>query len=320
VVKKLRLTSHPDLIVGLDHSDDAGVFRLAPDLALVQTLDFLTPVTDSPYDFGRIAAANSLSDVYAMGGKPLTAMNIVCFPSQDLPESVLEETLQGGIDTIEAAGATLVGGHSVEDPEFKYGLSVTGLVHPDRVLANSTAVPGHVLVLTKPVGTGILATAVKARLADRAALDLMVDTMAQLNRTAAEIMLRFPVSACTDVTGFGLGGHLLEMALGSKTDMALAAGDIPLLEPARAFARMGMVPAGAYRNRRFYQPWTRVGQGIDPLVLDFVFDPQTSGGLLFSMAREQAGECVARMADQGVRAAVIGEVRIASGCGCLLIE
>ena len=230
--------------MGLETGDDAGVFRINDTTALIQTLDFLTPVTNSPYEFGQVAAANALSDVYAMGGIPLTAMNIVCFPEDELDEMILQETLQGGIDKIEEAGATLVGGHSVNDPEFKYGLSVTGVVHPDRVLTNRGSKTGEVLILTKPVGVGILATAVKGKLASEDHVKNLVKTMTQLNKAACEILLDYPVSACTDVTGFGLAGHLLEMARGSKKTMHLFANKVAAIDGAKEYAMMGLVPGG----------------------------------------------------------------------------
>ncbi len=313
------MKSHPDLLVGFETSDDAGVFKINDSVALIQTLDFLTPVTDSPYEFGQIAAANSLSDVYAMGGKPLTAMNIVCFPSEDLDEDILSETLQGGIDKINEAEATLVGGHSVDDKEFKYGLSVTGLVHPEKFLANKGAETGDVLILTKPVGTGILATAVKAGLADEKSTREMVETMSMLNRYAAEIMVDFKISSCTDVTGFGLAGHLLEMAKGSKKNIALFTEKVPVISSAKEFALMGMVPAGAYKNKKFCSPGISVNPEIDKILLDLMFDPQTSGGLILSMKPGDASSCIDIMKDKGIRAEIIGEVRDNDHCGTLTI-
>ena len=307
--------SHPDLIVGLGTSDDAGVFRVSKDMALIQTLDFLTPVTDDPYAFGQIAAANSLSDVYAMGGRPLTAMNIVCFPSEDLPESVLQETLQGGLDKIHESGATLVGGHSVDDSEFKYGLSVTGVVHPDRVLTNHGIRTGDGMILTKAVGTGIVATAVKARLADAAATSEMVKIMATLNRGAAEIMDRFEVGGCTDVTGFGLAGHLLEMARGGRKRIVLFTDAVPIIENAKAWAAMGMVPVGAYRNRKYSEPGMEIPDTMDKIMVDLMFDPQTSGGLLISLKKDQVDECLSAMKDSGIDAALVGEVTGDHTCG-----
>ncbi len=295
--------------MGLDSSDDAGVFRIAPDTALVQTLDFLTPIVDDPFDFGRIAAANSLSDVYAMGGRPLTAMNIVCFPVKMLPQSVLKATLAGGLEKIREAGAVLVGGHSVDDAEFKYGLSVTGLVHPARVLTNRGARPGDLLVLTKPIGTGVLATAVKGGLATPAMTKALVDVTSALNRRAAEILLEFfSPHALTDVTGFGLSGHALEMARASLVTLRISASRVPLIPEALEFARMGLLPAGCHVNRDFCKADCRVAGGLDPARADLVFDPQTSGGLLAALAPEGAEAYAARLTDAGLVAAVIGEV------------
>ncbi len=305
--------------MGIETSDDAGVFKLNESTALIQTLDFLTPVTDSPYEFGQIAAANSLSDVYAMGGTPLTAMNIVCFPSEDLDEDILSETLQGGIDKINEAGATLVGGHSVDDKEFKYGLSVTGLVHPDKFLANKGAETGDVIILTKPVGTGIIATAVKAGLADNNATEDMVATMSMLNRYAAEIIKNFKISSCTDVTGFGLAGHLLEMAKGSKKNIALFTEKVPFIAAAKEFALMGIIPAGAYKNKKFCDPGLSIAPETDKILLDLMFDPQTSGGLIFSMNPQDAVACIDLMNERNIRAKIIGEVRENDHCGILTI-
>ena len=305
----MNVPSHPDLLLGLDRPDDAGVFRISPDTALVQTLDFLTPVTDDPYDFGRIAAANSLSDVYAMGGRPLTAMNIVCFPGCDLGTDVLARILEGGLEKIREAGAVLLGGHSVDDPELKYGLSVTGRVHPDRILANSTARTGDALILTKPVGTGVLSTAVKAKLATSGQIKSCVDVMAGLNRYAAEIMTDYDVSACTDVTGFGLAGHLVEMARGSEKSILLHSEKVGVLEGALEFAGMGLIPAGAHKNRKFFKPFVRIGAGVTPVLADLIFDPQTSGGLLISLGAEQAADCLAQLGENGIPAGIIGKVK-----------
>lgn len=318
-MKGLKVKGHPDLIVGLENADDAGVFRLNAETALIQTLDFLTPVTDSPYEFGQIAAANSLSDVYAMGGKPLTAMNIVCFPANDLPEDVLKETMQGGIDKIHEAGAILVGGHSVDDPEFKFGLSVTGLVHPDKVLTNHCAMTGDLLILTKPVGSGIIATAIKAKMADPETSGKMVEIMSELNKKASETMLEFNVTSCTDITGFGLAGHILEMARGGKKEITLFAEQVPVIPKAREFAMMGLVPAGAYNNKKFCEPFLNIDQNLDKFTLDLMFDPQTSGGLIFSLNKEDAGRCVKLMCDKGLNASIIGEIGKNDQCGTISI-
>lgn len=304
-------------MVGLDSPDDAGVFRLTDQIALVQTLDFLTPITDDPYEFGQIAAANSLSDVYAMGGTPLTVMNIVCFPSCDLDEEILAQTLKGGQDKINEAGAVLVGGHSVDDPQFKYGLSVTGIVHPDRVVTNSGARVGDAIILTKPIGTGIMSTAIKAKLAEPSHIREAVALMSMLNQGAAQVMADFDVHACTDVTGFGLAGHLLEMAKGSKTRITLYADRVPLLEQVMVFASMGLVPAGAHKNRAFFKGLTRLDPSVDRALADLMFDPQTSGGLMICLEKKIAPSCVAEMEKKGIKAWIIGEVSQVSTTGFL---
>lgn len=293
--------------MGLDSPDDAGVYKLNHDTALIQTLDFLTPVTDSPYEFGLIAAANSLSDVYAMGGEPVTVMNIVCFPSCDLPEEVLSETLQGGLDKIHESGATLVGGHSVDDPEFKYGLSVTGIVHPDKVLTNTGAQKGDAVILTKPIGTGVMATAIKARLASKDNIAESVAVMSMLNKGAAAVMKEFKIHACTDVTGFGLAGHLLETAKGSGKNILIHTEKVPLLKDVLDFAKMGFVPAGAHKNRKFFEPLTQIDPDLDRAVIDLMFDPQTSGGLLICLKKNEAPGFVEKMKAKGLEAWIIGE-------------
>ncbi len=303
--------------MGLAKPDDAGVFRLNSQTALIQTLDFLTPVTDDPYEFGQIAAANSLSDVYAMGGTPVTVMNIVCFPSCDMEEEVLAQTLKGGQDKINESGAVLVGGHSVDDQEFKYGLSVTGIVHPDKVLTNSNARVGDAIILTKPIGTGVMSTAIKAKLAQKNQIREAVGVMSQLNRAAAEVMLDFKVHACTDVTGFGLAGHLIEMARGAKKHLTLYSQKVPLLENVLTFANMGLVPAGAHKNRAFFKELTQISPSMDRALVDLMFDPQTSGGLMISLKKEEADSCVSQMEKKGINAMVIGEVSQESSTGFL---
>lgn len=294
-------------MIGRETSDDAGVYRLSDDVALVQTIDFITPVVNDPYDFGRIAAANSLSDVYAMGGRPLTAMNVVCFPIKDMDKAVLKEILRGGLDVIHEAGAVLAGGHSVEDPEIKYGLSVTGVVHPDRVLANAGVKPGDALILTKPLGTGVLATAIKAGLISEQARKRAVETMATLNRKAAEIMSAYPVNGCTDVTGFGLLGHTLEMAKGSRVAIAIFSQDVPLLPEVMDSVRMGLVPGGSFSNRNFCSRQLTGAERIDPMLLDILSDAQTSGGLLISLPEHRAESLLAELRAGGVfDAAIVG--------------
>ncbi len=304
----------------MENSDDAGVFRLDSETALIQTIDFFTPVVDSPCDFGRIAAANSLSDVYAMGGKPLTAMNMVCFPSCDLPVDVLRETLEGGLEKIDEAGAVLVGGHSVDDLEFKYGLSVTGVVHPDKVITNCNASTGDMLILTKPLGLGIIATAIKGKIADKDTQKKFIETASALNRPASEIMVASGASACTDITGFGLCGHLLEMAKGSKKEIHIYADELFFLPKAEEYAEMGLIPAGAYENRRFCGKRVHVKSYIKNAVADICFDPQTSGGLLISINKKNAVDCLLKLINKGVEAAVIGEVAGEEMAGRIIIK
>ena len=304
----------------METSDDAGVFILTDEIALIQTLDFFTPIVNDPYTFGQIAAANSLSDVYAMGGRPLTALNIVCYPSKTVPKETLQAILAGGLDKIHEAGALLVGGHSVDDTELKYGLSVTGVVHPQRVLTNAGARPGDRLILTKPLGTGIIATAMKGRVASPEAASQAAALMTALNRGAAECLEGFAVHALTDITGFGLLGHALEMATGSKVELTLYASRVPILEAAREYAAMGLVPAGTFANRNFCQNMLQVSPGVEAVDLDLLADAQTNGGLLIALAGEQSEDLLACLHGRGVTAAaVIGEVT-ASGPGRLRLE
>jgi selenide,water dikinase len=296
-------------MVGLDRADDAGVYRISDDLALIQTVDFFTPVVDDPFQFGRIAAANAFSDVYAMGGVPKTAMNLVAFPLQSMDISILRQIIEGGISVIAEAGAVLIGGHSIEDAELKYGLSVTGFIHPDRVLVKQNLHRGDVLILTKPLGTGIISTAMKGGLASVAAVDAITRQMAELNRRAAEIMGHYPVQACTDVTGFGFIGHLAEMVAGSGCGVRVWASEIPILPEAREYAAIGLIPAGAYRNREFRTSMVDVDFGVDPITMDILFDPQTSGGLLICLPKDRAASLVDELLAGGVRAArIVGEV------------
>jgi selenide,water dikinase len=297
-----------NLIVGLDRADDAGVYRVSEDLALIQTVDFFTPIVDDPYWFGQIAAANALSDVYAMGGTPKTAMNLVAFPVKDLDLDILRRILEGGIEKLKEAGVVLVGGHSVEDRELKYGLSVTGFVHPERVLTKQIIRTGDRLILTKPIGTGIINTAIKGGLASPEITETVTRVMTTLNREAAQIMNDFQVHACTDITGFGLLGHLFEMVLDSGMGVGLEAKNVPILPETLAYAGMGMVPGGAYKNRQFYGPHIQFSASVDPLLQDVLFDPQTSGGLLISVKSDQAEALLDRFRDAGIQdAALIGE-------------
>lgn len=301
---------HPDLIVGYEHSDDAAVYRLDDEKALIQTLDFFTPVVDDPYTFGKIAAANSLSDIYAMGGKPILAMNIVCFPNC-LDMKVLGEILRGGQEKVAESGALLVGGHSVEDNEPKYGLSVSGLVSPGKVLKNCGAKIGDALILTKPLGSGILNTAYKGGILEQEHYEAVVRVMEHLNKYAASVFEDFDVHAVTDITGFGLIGHLTEMAKGSEVTLVIETKNLPVIEGTLEYAKMGIIPAGMYRNRDYFGQEVRLASSlVEEAVLDVLYDPQTSGGLLISLPEDQAETMVARLKDSGsLSYAVIGRVR-----------
>lgn len=290
-------------------SDDAGVYRVSDELALIQTLDFFTPIVDDPYDFGRIAAANALSDIYAMGGIPKTAMNIVAYPMGSMGREPLREMLAGGAAMLREADTVLLGGHSVEDEELKYGLSVTGFVHPNKILTNQGLCVGDCLVLTKPLGTGIINTAIKGGLASRKTILHVTELMTTLNRKAAEIMTTFEISACTDITGFGLLGHIAEMICGTDKGVTIESDRVPVLAEAYEFGSMGFVPVGAYKNREFRKNLVLASAGFDPVLRDILFDPQTSGGLLIGCAEKDATALVRRLQDEGIReAAVIGFV------------
>lgn len=293
--------------MGPETSDDAGVFRLGEDLALVETTDIITPLVDDPFTFGRIAAANALSDIYAMGGRPLTAMNLAFFPACSLSLQVLADILAGGQDMVATAGGCIIGGHTVEDDELKYGLAVTGVIHPDRIIRNSTALPGDRLLLTKPLGTGVISTAIKAGMAGAGEMAEAVGWMTRLNATASEIMAECGATACTDVTGFGLIGHAGEMAAGGGVTLRLFLDSVPVMAGVPALIADGLIPAGCYRNRDYYSPSLSVqGRGADELLP--LFDPQTSGGLLISFAPAAAGRFLKLAADQGCFAVMVGEV------------
>ena len=316
----LTAVSDPAVIRGLEDRDNAGVYRIAPDLALVQTVDFFTPVVDDPYTYGQIAAANSLSDIYAMGARPLTAMNVVCFPRDALDISVLHEILRGGLDKMAEAGVVLVGGHSIDDPELKYGLSVTGAVDPKRLVTNGGAKPGDRLILTKPIGTGIISTALKRGAATRQIVDRIVVSMAALNRRASELMQEVGVHAATDITGFGFLGHTLQMAQNSRVGMKFHVADIPFFPGTADLAKEGFCPGGLGRNQDFYRGGVQMARTVPDHVQNVLFDPQTSGGLLISLAPTKARTLLGRLHEAGIAdAAIIGEV-LAEPAGKLVIE
>lgn len=306
-----------NLIVGIETSDDAAVYKLSDDIATIQTLDFFTPVVDDPYIFGQIAAANSLSDIYAMGGKPVVALNIVCFPNC-LNINVLGEILRGGADKVIECGAVVVGGHSVQDDEPKYGLSVTGIVHPDKVLKNYGCKVGEKLILTKPLGTGIINTAIKGEIASKEAYDMAVKVMVTLNKYAGEIIQKYTVSACTDITGFGIMGHGYEMASGSNVTLKLYKENIPYIKEAKEYAEMGLVPEGSYNNRQYLDgKYTLIG--VDTWLEDILFDPQTSGGLLISASGDECDKILEDLNALELPSSIIGEV-IEKGDSFILVE
>ena len=295
-----------NLMVGYDRSDDAAVYKITDDVAIVQTMDFFPPIADDPFLYGQIAATNALSDVYAMGGEPKVALNMLCVP-EDMPQATVQKILAGGYDKVYEAGAVIAGGHSIFDEVPKYGLSVTGLVNPNRVLKNCGALPGDVLLLTKPLGIGILTTARKAEQLEQAVSDRIDRLMTTLNKTARDCMVNYDVHACTDVTGFGLMGHLSEMMVGSGTTARLDTGKIDVITGALAFARDGMIPEGAYRNRNYAEQYVDLGD--TPLDLqDVLFDPQTSGGLLIAVNPKDADNLLAMLSCCVPSAQRIGEV------------
>jgi selenide,water dikinase len=293
----------------MERAEDAGVYKLNADLAIVQTVDFFTPIVDDAYDFGRIAAANSLSDVYAMGGKPLTALNIVCFPKDTMDMSILKDVLRGGLDMMHGAGVILLGGHTVDDPELKYGLAVTGTIHPGKVVHNHGARPGDKLILTKPLGTGIISTAIKRGTASKAAINAIVKSMTTLNKAASEAMLGVGVNACKDITGFGLLGHASEMVEGTDVGFVIEAAAVPIFPAAKALAEAGTVPGGTQRNRDFRKNMVDIGKKVPQYLQDILFDPQTSGGLLIAVPAKKAAKLLKKLHEEGITAAaIIGEV------------
>jgi selenide,water dikinase len=309
VLGKLARQHDPNVLVGFDHADDAGVYQLSPDQALVQTVDFFTPVVDDPYTFGQIAATNALSDVYAMGGRPLTSLALVCFPEKaDL--EILERILAGGLSKMIEAGCTVIGGHSIRDDETKFGYAVTGLVHPKKVLANRGANPGDALVLTKALGTGVISTAIKNGKAERGWIDGAVQSMTTLNKQAAELIVKnnYRVHAMTDITGFGLIGHAREMALASTVALRFFSKDIPILPGALDCIRIGQIPGGLQANREFAECVVSYEAPIDTELKTLLFDPQTAGGLLISIAEDDSAELLLELQNLGLPARRVGNV------------
>ena len=309
VLRRVNFPADPEkLLIGLDKADDAAVYSLSEELALIQTLDFFTPIVDDPYLFGQIAAANALSDVYAMGGQPILAMNIVGFPSS-LEAEILSQILQGGADKVKEAGASLCGGHTVVDEEPKYGLSVTGTVHPDNLLSNSGIKENDLILLTKPLGTGVMVAAIKGGFTSGDQSNPAVKSMLSLNNTALKYFDQYQINACTDVTGFGLIGHLLEMSENSSLQIEIEAPEIPVFAGVREFAESGLLPAGAYKNRDNYQEFVSEKGERDQTLYDLMYDPQTSGGLLISVAEADAAELLIDLYAEGLDVAVIAKAR-----------
>lgn len=288
-------------------SDDAAVYKISDDLALVQTLDFFTPVVDDPYVYGQIAAANSLSDVYAMGGEPKLALNITCFPL-DLDKEIIKNILQGGHDKVREANAMIIGGHTVEDKEPKYGLSVTGFINPKYVVTNSNAKPGDLLILTKPLGIGILNTGIKAGIVSEKGYKRAIHTMSELNKFSKDAMMKVGVNSCTDVTGFGLLGHAFEMADGSNVTIKFTSSSVPIIEEALDLARMGIIPAGAYRNMEYIKTQVKISEKVAQELIDCMYDPQTSGGLLISVEKNKADNLLKELKNSATAYAIVAEV------------
>ena len=299
--------SDPRLIVGYDKSDDASVFVVDENTALIQTTDFFPPIVDDPYLYGKIAATNALSDVYAMGGEPKLALNIMC-AAEGMADETIREILRGGYDAAYDAGAIITGGHTIKGAEPIYGLAVSGFVHPEKVLTNSNAKPGDVLILTKPLGVGIITTGAKADMVDKSVMDRIYAQMATLNKAARDIMVQYSVHSCTDVTGFGLMGHSYEMAQGSECSVHIMVDKIPVHAEAFELASMGLIPAGAYRNREYAEKGVSLRKDIALAMQDILYDPQTSGGLLFAIPQEEAEECLQHLHQAVPAAAVIGYV------------
>ncbi len=309
IIHKLPVSVSKNLIVGTETFDDAAVYKLDNKTALVQTVDFFPPIVDDPYLYGQISACNALSDVYAMGGKPMTCLAIVCFPTKKLPLEILSRILKGGSDKINEAGALMVGGHTIEDEQPKYGLAVTGIIHPKKAITNANAKIGDELILTKPLGTGIIVTAAKAEIVKETDLEAAVNSMCFLNKSAAEIMQAIGVNAATDVTGFSLLGHLHQMAMASNVCVELYMNQIPILAGVMEYASLGMIPEGAYNNRKWLERIVTFDSGVEQVRQDILFDPQTSGGLLISVGKDKAQKLLRRLRNAGLKSAnIIGRI------------
>lgn len=307
-LRTLPISQNPDLLVGFSKADDAGVFCINEHQALVQTVDFFPPIVDDPYQFGQIAAANALSDVYAMGGRPITALNIVGFPADSMPKEILTEILRGGTSKIEEAGAVVVGGHSIKDKELKYGLAVTGLVDPGRIVTNAGAGVGDRLFLTKPLGTGLITTGIKRKAVGSELQSIVAVQMAQLNRKPAEIMVRFNPSAATDITGYGLLGHSYELAVASGMTIRLFSSVVPLMPQALELAEAKMIPGGALANREFLEGHLQIAESVNKHLEAVLYDPQTSGGLLIAIPEDRAEQFARELKSSGVFGWMIGQV------------
>ncbi len=292
------------MIVGTETGDDAGVFRLRPDLAIVNTVDFFTPIVDDPYVFGQISATNALSDVYAMGGDPKTALNIVCFPKGKMDIEILGDILRGGADKVKESGAVVIGGHSIIDEEIKFGMAVTGVIHPDKIFRNVGVQDGDALILTKPLGTGIITTALKKGKASKESVDGAVRAMTTLNATASRVMREFPVHACSDITGFGILGHAFGMAGGSGVTLVIESAKLPVLHGAERLAEKGYLTGGCKRNREYLNDKMHIEKFIGEGLVEVALDPQTSGGLLIAVAKTHAGELIAALRAAGVSDAI----------------
>ena len=309
VVNHLPEYPNERVLVGPKTFADAGIYKISDDIATVSTLDFFTPVVNNPYDYGQIAAANALSDVYAMGGKPLTAMNILCYPIKLLDRDIVVEILKGSADKVNEAGAVIIGGHTLQDSEIKYGLSVTGIIHPDRIVTNAGAQPGDALVLTKPLGTGLIISAIKANKVFEEHISLATRSMVLLNKTASEAMLEVGVNSCTDITGFGLMGHAYELAEASKVTLSFFAGRIPVFDGCERYVRMGLMPGVSKLNKKYLKDAIRIDPKVRKEIVDVLFDAQTSGGLLISIPKGKAEILCTKLKEKGVLTYdVVGEV------------